>query len=1385
MGRNATNRTRIFLMEFTNTFENGMHKDNNVLLQPSGTYRDMNNGMLVSYDGNHYVVEMPKGSKVSFTIPPIYKGVYTTLAPIPTPIGFISFLDKLVVFSTNNDTQTNYGEIGLVEFDHDGIGSYTPLYNHADLNFSIEHQIRGFSFEENDAIKRVYWTDYFNSPRVLNTLDVALQKNYISTEIVSGQEYMVVRGAIEYPVASGNIYGPGLTAGNIFTGGGTNTFTTINGSPIVYKYIDLVLLDWVPDRTLPDIDFKEPIVGSLFGGSKSYFVRYKLKAQGITTSWSYGSFPINVYSIGAYSSYNLVEGSGASALQNTTAGVRITVSNINTYFDTIEVASATFDEVSNTLTRAEIFATLPITSSSMDVDHTTEGQGETLTLDDLTIFPASIFKVKDITTNKNYNVIGNIVEREELTDFDGKTATISNLTYNIPADQNFGAAMNAGIGKQSASGIFSGGIIADGHYVVTIGNITYMGNTYGPAEPLGPYFIGVYLFTTFTGTGTVKANILIKKYKSQAGFSKYKSIELNDDYFDYRGFAATQYLRQYWSGETYRIGILPYDKKGNAMYARWIDDFTVQTLGSKNGPTTQRGDGCSLNVNGLSISGITFSADDMAKMSGFSIVRAPRDKVYTAQGIMFQTAGTSISTNGKIVTQPLTQLALSEDYASTSNNYGDVMNWYSPDEMFDYSGFTGGANNYLEGDCFIKPLGSLYAGSSEQGNTKFYNYQNPTANPVVQTYKINKYDVVGPGGSITGYYGGVDYDNNNLQLAGFAMPSPFSSSSQAVGGRTVIMTLNGVPYFDNPVGIGMGSVTQEYNAAKPLMNYKIIKANLYGGQSERALANTIYISTGHYQRIDSSVLADTYDAGSDSYIFDEVEVFGGDSFLTIMSLGKSLYSSPQYSPSFSYGIFYPIESNCNPYLRQGRNIGQYGMHNNVQDGVYYDINGNGRVEQFLLNDAYATDGTIIAYPALPDVSLASNFPYRTRWAGAKTLGESTDSFRTFLQNSFRDLDGNKGPINNVRQRDGKVFYWQDHAVGYLPILERQLVNGDIGEATQLGVGGVIDRFDSFNTYFGNQNTNGLVETEYGFAWFDYRRRAMLAMSVGGGIQEVSFVKGLETFFNESTRFDTNANDPITTDKPLIGNGICGVYDPMYKMTYISFKWKESDKAYGRFTIGYYHPRNIFVGFFNLEPSILWNHNNLLIGNKSITADGVAAITQYFVGDKVQKNNIEYTAITDFQTDSPISGQYQPDFPNSIYWIKTTQSNETNLLFSTTNFCKFFGYTYNHDIEIIVNPKTGKPFVVDNLIQKSNDTNYDSVVCTTDDDTSTDLTSNNRFYRYYDRGWHSSIALGTKGRLVDYYLKVKLSITNYSGNPTVSRNLQKIFNFVTSVFREKK
>lgn len=1401
-------------MEFTNTFEGGLNKDSNILLQPRGTYRDMNNGMLVSYDGNDYVVELPKGTKLSFALPTVNYGNGTR----STVIGYISFLDTLVVFSTNSMTG-GYGEIGQVTFDKDGNGDYVPLYGLNELNFAIEHQITGFSFEENDKIKRIYWTDNFNQPRALNVKDPAFTP---VTTIQNGEKYMVVGGHINY---DGNDYGPsgGPVNTNIFTGTAVTTYAVVQGNPKVYKYIDYQLLNWTPDRINPEIDFNKYVSGSLYGGSKSYFIRLSNKISGITSSWSYGTFPINVYSESLYGAndYNKVEGNGAGGvLSTTTVGVELKISNINLIYDTIEVAAAEYDQQNNVLRSANIFTEKEVTGETMYIQHVNEG-GIELSLNDLTTFPASILRVKDITTNKNYNVIGNIEEAGELKDLVATDATISDLTYTVPADSSWylfpggggnvsNSATNAGIPKQPSGGVSSGSLYFDGHYVVTGGAINHNGVNYGVGYPNNTFIAVNKNYTYVSGSPLVKACIRLSRYKPiGSSVNRYNVVELNDDFFDYRGMATTQYLRQYWSGETYRFAIIPYDKKGNPLYARWIGDKQIQSLSSKggpikyNGPTGSAGNTTSVNhslrLNGIRISGLEFSQEDIDKMSGFSIVRAPRDKQYYAQGIMFPTVGTSLTTPAEIQQQPLASLSSAELYEQTGpsyNNFPRIINWFSPDSLFEY--YNGAVGNYLEGECFVSipnatppSIADLYnLPQVGEYNSKWYSYFG-SAN---QSYRIERYDVVNPGSGITGYEYGLNYGNNEATIAG---NYPIKPDNKVVGCKTALLKIEGDIFLPNGLG-GLNDGTNKDQTAKPLFNIKIPKSNLYGGQGADALQNTLYISTGHYQRIDSSVLADTYNSATDSYIFNEIDVFGGDSFLGIFGLGKGLYNDSFVDGddiiSISYAIFYPVESNINHYLRQGLNIQQYGMHPN-NNGVYYNKNGEQHLEQFAVNVAYNSEG-ILTYPALPSsINFINQFPYRTRWAGPKTLGEGTDSFRIFPQNQFRDLDGNKGQINNVRNRDGKVFFWQDHAIGYLPMLERQVINGSIGDATQLGVSGVIDRFDNFNTYFGNQHKFGLIETEYGFAWFDFRRRAFLVMTVNGGIQEVSFIKGLRTFFNSPDQFyPRNLPDSYnlqSNDTPLLGIGISGVYDPNYKMTYMNFKWAERNdeedivpEIWKNLTIGYHHSRNVFVGFYDLKAAVWHNHNNLLIANKNIEQTTIQPSTHYNVGDVVYKNNFEYVCILEFTTSNPVTPFEDPAKPNSIYWVEIYASNYVHKLFYTNEYSRYFGIVYNHDIEFVINPKTGKPFAVDNLRQKSNDVNYDIIECVTDDDISTEST-NNKWYRYIDKSWNSSVPLGSKGRLVDFYLKVKLTFKTYMDIPTNSRNLQKVFEFITSVFREKR
>ena len=86
---------------------------------------------------------------------------------------------------------------------------------------------------------------------------------------------------------------------------------------------------------------------------------------------------------------------------------------------------------------------------------------------------------------------------------------------------------------------------------------------------------------------------------------------------------------------------------------------------------------------------------------------------------------------------------------------------------------------------------------------------------------------------------------------------------------------------------------------------------------------------------------------------------------------------------------------------------------------------------------------------------------------------------------------------------------QDLASNTVPILERQVVGGASGDATTIGTGGVVDRWDVLSSYFGTQHQWSIVETEYGFAWFDMNEKLFVMWILAQVRKEVSQIFGLK------------------------------------------------------------------------------------------------------------------------------------------------------------------------------------------------------------------------------------------------------------------------------------
>ena len=1489
-----------------NTFEKGMNKDFNILYQPEGTYRNCVNCQLISQDGNNYVIRDCLGNVKVFNINIPFNTFVSGAPPTvtyqaaPMPIGFISFPDKLVVFSTNSEGEgttlspAGYGEIGLIQYDTYGEGiqpinnasgnlntykGYVPLYHHINLNFTKQRQIEGFAYAENDAEQRVYWTDDLNEPRVFDVGNPIFQTYIASGSLMNGTQYMVVEGAVTY---NGTLYAPGIAAGNVFTANATAVYTDESVSFVTAKvivYVPYQLLSFTPSRSLGNIRFNEYGTGTLYAGAKIYFYRLVNGTDGINTSWSYGSSPIHVGTTNSIpavpvNKYEDFVGAGSQTVPVMTGySVKLHIDNIDTNFENIQVAVAEYDQLLDVPRLISIIADEPIasvitttstnvgeTGVTVEIEHTGSANLGTLTTADITLFPASILSCKTMSTNKNYILIGNITERSEL-EFDNTGVTITQFDHRMKSHEYNEECGNVLLYDQVGPNVAANPALVDGiapytQWIVSVGVATYNGVAYGPAQVGGQVFegvLGVYNWANTSGTAVVRPCVSKNKYTALTGppFNRPYAIQItgtrNVGFWDYKEPTVAHQVKGYWNDETYRFGILFYDLKGNPFYVRWLGDYTTAKQDAKKimeivqyqaaAPT----DMAYLNTTGIKISGITITPSDIDKISGFSIVRAERDKRIITQGLLVQCSSSSAPPTVPATITPIygPEAGYSSGFNGGDGNYS-YYSYLSPDSLVSFPLDNFVINNYIEEanwlDCkqrnaapnaFVKSVTNNF-----QTESQYFNAVTDIVN-VQQKKKVTAIDIVNEAGVVTDF-GGVGYTfqndlinifgamlTNTTCISGIPGTTQSLANSIATGGRKNIVRIEG--FFND-----YGSLVVDYDdvtlsgTRKMIANYVRDNATPYGGTSAASLAATNYIQCGHFQPITTAVKADVFDGTN--YVFNDVEVWGGDAYVCLVDYGYSLYNSGIIgalgsTQGNSWGIKFPSLSNVNYDLRRGRKIANNMMHA-LPAGVAYLEAGTTRLEGFGYNEGYSSQGLQFAYPALPiNFINTGTFRFRIRFAGPKFPGELVNSFRNFAINDYKDTDGQGGEINNIRTKRGQSIVWQNAIISTVPILERQLLGAPSGDQTTIGTGGVVDRFDPINSYFGNQHQHGLTETEYGFCWFDMRRKAVVTLDIGNGITEVSKVDGLKSYFDEIIVDNLGSviqNQPLNStmfleksDRPLVGVGITGVYDPKLKMTYLTFKFKNGSVSRilsaQDFTIGYYHLGKCFIGFYDWFPAISWNHNQTVFSvnnpkNKSKYYGVSMPSTTFVVGDTVAVGSVEYICILDVTVASyPGTGGASGTNPvtGTDHWELLNQTNEIyvhnqpTLLNQTIapdyQYNKFFGKVVNNDFEFVVNPKTENAFSVLNREEKGNNVRYTDIYIEADGITASDLniTSTNRNFRYIWDKLTANFPFSTTGRITNSYLKVRFFKKNYTTNPVTLTGSPKILQYVKSFFEQKR
>lgn len=1442
-------------------FNAGMTSDVSIIYQPDGTWTFMQNCSIISQDGNNFTIKDCMGNTKIFELNIPYDAVYTVLSTNrPMPIGFISFPDKLVVFSTNDDSETGgYGEIGILSYNAYGEGiqpsggngmGYTPIYRHNSLHFTKLRKTSGFAFPETTTKQNVYWTDNLNEIRVINVAEPTYT-NYKSALTV-GKTYMVLEGAIKHPVL-GTQYGPGITATNIFTAT-TTSFTNLTGGAKVIEYIPYELLSFTPDNLMGSIQFFEYGTGNVMCGNKMYFYRLTTADGNSVTSWSYGSFPVHVGTLNdaavtvSNTYYDFVGGGTQTAILNSARSVKVLIDNIDSkYFGGfIEMACAEFDQLIDVPRQITIVAKADLTASTVVdnppfhtnyivLEHTGNISLGDLTLNDITLFPANVLKCKTLTTTKNHIIIANTTERDEFT-FDTSFITAIAFNYHLPTIITDASAEGIGyvhpvLGTSPVGAVITPYARYCAYDAPDASNrVSYNGTFYYT----GDVFIGAVGVTTATYTGSAKAaacahrNRYLKTSAPTFGSLRTEdTIEISGDqgvgFWDYREPSVKQHCTGLWSGEKYRWAILFYDKKRKPFYAKYITDYTMPTLTAKGGIVRKDAFGASsqwsLMASGMSFGNIFIPDAILDKIDGFSIVRAERVPRIITQGLVTQCTsdGTDFFPGAYIPVSQSSHTVVDKVYA-----------YICPDQLVDYpfKSPIGRVNDQMEEATWVNgrdfdPTASynpnvgvnasdfIMAELIEQNGS---DGRNRGQQNIESWYTFNESDVR-PFGS--GNFG-------NLMEVGTST-TPINAlnldNHDAVGGKKVVFTLD-VDFDHYNTSNDYCSIAAAGLTSKILMNYVNPGGGEYG-----ATEDTLYISTGHYQKIDATVRAHTAytQLGVTGCLFDGVEVFGGDCYTCMIDYGYALYNDLMADP-YSYAWIFPCECNSNYNLRRGRKVLKNLMYyTGITPGSEIVFSSPAappvtQLEGFSYNQAYSSEGTAIKYPALPrNYISASSFKNRERFAGIKTIGELIDSFRTFLTNDYFDTDVQGGQINHIAIKNGKVIAWQDKMISTQPILERQVISGGTGQETALGTGGVLDRSDPLTTAFGCQHQYGIIETEFGFAWFDMRHKSFMVYD--SSINEVSQILGLKGFFDEifvETQLNNFNNTPLinpTTidercDRPLVGCGITGVYDPKFKITYMIFKFQldtsfnPTDVNYVAkdFTIGYYHPKKMFVGFFDWFPSIAHNHNQIVlsannpknIGN--YYGPGMASTT-FDTGAIIGVGTTEFifptaggVSVVSYDADPTNLGFVAINNTNEI-WVHNQPSNCTDFIPPGYLYDSFFGRVVNNKITFVINPKTENPFTVYSYEESTpTDVRWTDVEIDADLITAADFSirlTDKNYQRLYNKIAANFPIRRSGQRITNHYLRVTFTKKNWATDPRIVSNAIKILQWVKSVYRERK
>ena len=334
-----------------------------------------------------------------------------------------------------------------------------------------------------------------------------------------------------------------------------------------------------------------------------------------------------------------------------------------------------------------------------------------------------------------------------------------------------------------------------------------------------------------------------------------------------------------------------------------------------------------------------------------------------------------------------------------------------------------------------------------------------------------------------------------------------------------------------PVGyIGPGAVSFIINTQKPdssdspLLNQ--IVTHIDHDEHSQDKLGTLYCTIQHsatqfagLTKVDKQY--DTYVSHGNFTKDDSCMVFDGNIYITaaeIINLYKTYNFNDYYTLISNQVVYYiPMESEVNTRFDYGLNYTNTSSKNvQLKPGVIAGIASQDRAA-YQYNLIYSdNERSIVKYTAQSEEESTQQFKQRIHYSQNKTNGESIDNWNIFKPIDYIDADSRYGEITHLLSANNTLYYWQTNAFGKLSVNERSLITDTNSNTIQLGQGGVLQRTDYINTFYGMQPDHlSAIAIDGSVYWIDSKNKAIVA---GNGERVINYCEAMNVQNISNSRF---------------------------------------------------------------------------------------------------------------------------------------------------------------------------------------------------------------------------------------------------------------------------